>query len=417
MKVIHWVRDDLRIHDNRVLSEFANTASSGISVWCATPSFFRANSIRREFIVRSLLEYQESIERLGGTLLVFDCLASTVLPELAESYGAEAIFCTSLPVHEEQIEEKSVAEILNGKLRTDPQSSLLHPGDLPFIPANIPESFTQFRKAVESRLIVRPEIETPKKIPSSGSWSSPIPVWNPRSEVSEGPPPERIIPGERAGLARLEYYLWGCERIRTYKETRNGLTEWDDSSKLSPYLSVGALSPRRIFFELKKYERERGANDSTYWLFFELLWRDYFKFISEKWGAVFFGQMSVQSKAWKPNENSSDRSRHDFDSWCRGETGDRFVDANMRELNATGWMSNRGRQNVASYLSKTLRVDWRLGASYFEKNLIDYDATSNWGNWSYLAGVGQDGRDRIFNTERQASLYDPSGAYRDKWCP
>lgn len=87
----------------------------------------------------------------------------------------------------------------------------------------------------------------------------------------------------------------------------------------------------------------------------------------------------------------------------------------MTELNQTGWMSNRGRQNVASYLAKIVKIDWRLGAAYFEKKLIDYDASSNWGNWAYLAGVGQDPRDRIFNTASQAQRYDKEGHYRRLW--
>ncbi len=417
MKAVYWVRDDLRIHDNRSLSEFAATATSGVMAWCTTPSFSRANPIRRKFILRSLAEFRKSVENLGGTLLVFDRPSPSVLPEVAESFGADTLFFTSLPIHEENSEERAMGELFKGKVRADPGSPLLHPADLPFAPANSPEVFTQFRKAVEYRLIVRPEAETPKVLPKPGSWSSPVPGWDPNGEISVSGPSERITPGERAGILRLDYYLEGSNRIRSYKETRNGLVDWDDSSKLSPYLSVGALSPRRIYFELKKYEKNNGANDSTYWLFFELIWRDYFKFISEKWGAKFFQKMKTPAKTWLPRDPAADRSLHDFECWCRGDTGDRFVDANMRELNATGWMSNRGRQNVASFLAKTLRVDWRLGADYFEKNLIDYDATSNWGNWAYLAGVGQDGRDRVFNTERQAALYDSAGIYRDKWCP
>jgi deoxyribodipyrimidine photo-lyase len=104
-----------------------------------------------------------------------------------------------------------------------------------------------------------------------------------------------------------------------------------------------------------------------------------------------------------------------FNAWCKGTSPDDFINANMQELNQTGWMSNRGRQNVASYLVKTLHVHWQWGAAYFERKLIDYDAASNWGNWAYLAGVGQDPRDRIFNTKLQAERYDRDGAYQKKW--
>lgn len=109
-------------------------------------------------------------------------------------------------------------------------------------------------------------------------------------------------------------------------------------------------------------------------------------------------------------------SRAIFEQWASGQTGKPFVDANMHELNATGFMSNRGRQNVASYLVHDLGLDWRLGAAYFESLLIDYDVCSNWGNWNYVAGVGNDPREnRYFNIERQASMYDPQGKFVKVW--
>ena len=111
---------------------------------------------------------------------------------------------------------------------------------------------------------------------------------------------------------------------------------------------------------------------------------------------------------WKENGQALER-------WRTGTTGDDFVDANMRELLFTGFISNRGRQNVASYLVHQLKQDWRKGAAWFESLLIDYDVCSNYGNWMYAAGVGNDPRDRIFNTRKQASMYDGDGGYRRLW--
>jgi deoxyribodipyrimidine photo-lyase len=105
-----------------------------------------------------------------------------------------------------------------------------------------------------------------------------------------------------------------------------------------------------------------------------------------------------------------------FNNWINGKTGNDFIDANMLELKLTGFMSNRGRQNVASYLCHQLKLDWRWGAAYFEQQLIDYDVCSNWGNWAYLAGVGNDPRgSRVFNTEKQADEYDKNKLYRAMW--
>ena len=111
------------------------------------------------------------------------------------------------------------------------------------------------------------------------------------------------------------------------------------------------------------------------------------------------------------------KMNHDgLEKWMLGSTADPFVNANMLELSKTGFMSNRGRQNAASYLISDLQVDWRFGAAHFESMLIDFDAASNYGNWQYLAGVGNDPKpDRYFNTKKQAAYYDPNGSYQQLW--
>jgi deoxyribodipyrimidine photo-lyase len=185
----------------------------------------------------------------------------------------------------------------------------------------------------------------------------------------------------------------------------------DYSSKFSPWLAMGCLSPRYIYAEVKAYERERVANDSTYWLVFELLWRDYFRFMAAKHGDRLFRKSGLRGLniAWQENWQI-------FGLWQRGETGFPLVDANMRELAATGFMSNRGRQNVASFLTKNLGINWQMGAEWFESLLIDYDVCSNWGNWNYTAGVGNDARGfRYFNIMKQSHDYDPQGEYIKHW--
>ena len=156
------------------------------------------------------------------------------------------------------------------------------------------------------------------------------------------------------------------------------------------------------------------ANDSTYWLVFELLWRDFFQFQFAKHGAAFFGPQGIRGDA---AGKDWDHDHEAFERWAAGETGVPFVDANMRELNATGFMSNRGRQNVASFLADALNVDWRWGAAYFESRLVDYDVCSNWGNWAYQAGVGNDSRDGHFDVLSQAERYDPNAEYVRRWLP
>jgi deoxyribodipyrimidine photo-lyase len=202
--------------------------------------------------------------------------------------------------------------------------------------------------------------------------------------------------------------------IKGYKETRNGLIGGEYSSKFSPWLAQGCLSPKMIYHEVKKYESQRKKNKSTYWMIFEVLWRDFFRLMAKKHGNKIFqkgGTKQETNPSWIENKKI-------FDLWANGETGVPFIDANMKELNLTGFMSNRGRQNVASFLINDLKINWQMGAEYFESLLIDYDPASNYGNWNYIAGVGSDPReDRYFNILSQAKNYDPNGDYVKLWLP
>jgi deoxyribodipyrimidine photo-lyase len=208
-------------------------------------------------------------------------------------------------------------------------------------------------------------------------------------------------------------YFWRENRLKEYKQTRNGMLGADYSSKFSPWLAQGCLSPRYVHEEVRRYESGRVKNDSTYWLVFELLWRDFFRFIAAKHGDRLFRKSGLQGIAIPWRED-----REAFEAWRQGKTGYPLIDAGMRELAATGFLSNRGRQNVASFLTKNLGVDWRMGAEWFESLLIDYDVCSNWGNWNYTAGVGNDARGlRYFNTVKQSREYDPGGAYIRYWLP
>ncbi|WP_372973692.1 DASH family cryptochrome, partial [Muriicola sp.] len=216
--------------------------------------------------------------------------------------------------------------------------------------------------------------------------------------------------GENAGGKRIQEYFWDSGKLAYYKKTRNGLVGKDYSSKLSPWLANGSLSAKKVYWEVKRFEKEVKKNQDTYWLVFELIWRDYFKYVSLKHGNRIFhlGGILGRDYSW----GNSEAAKKD---WIRGNTTEPFVNANMIELARTGWMSNRGRQNVASFWAKELQQDWRIGASYFEAMLLDYDVHSNWGNWMYNSGVGNDPRDRKFNIQRQASQYDPKGKFQNRW--
>jgi deoxyribodipyrimidine photo-lyase len=198
--------------------------------------------------------------------------------------------------------------------------------------------------------------------------------------------------------------------VQHYHERRNGMLEFLDSSKLSPWLAWGCISPLRVAHELLELISKGTNQEGADKLLYELYWREFFKHTSLGLGQDLFSLSGRRTRA--PDITASQEL---FERWKLGNTGQRFNDANMRELLFTGWMSNRGRQNVASYWSKTLQGDWRWGSRWFSERLIDYDPESNWGNWQYVAGVGYDPRDRVFNLDRQAEMYDPTGAYQRRW--
>jgi deoxyribodipyrimidine photo-lyase len=433
-----WFRRDLRLHDNEALARVA-AADELLPVSVIDPRHYGsrpyggADSFRFEktgphrarFRCESLSDLRASLRDRGSDLVVREGRAEEVLPALADRVDADVVSLHTWPTPE----ESGVESATKARLREDGVEvrrawghTLYHVNDLPTPYTDIPDTYTPFRKAVERESSVREQVPTPSLPPlpdAVGASLDPGDVPDPGDLVAGDPvaPDDRgVLPfegGETAALDRVESYVWDEDRLREYKETRNGLLGADYSSKLSPWLNEGCLSPRYVHDEVRRYESVRVENDSTYWLLFELLWRDFFQFQAAKHGAQFFARPGIRERHdvdWRDDDAA-------FERWAAGETGVPFVDANMRELKRTGYMSNRGRQNVASFLANNLRLDWRRGAAYFETQLVDYDPASNYGNWAYVAGVGNDSRDRYFNVVKQARSYDPDAAYVTHWLP
>ncbi|MFC7072715.1 DASH family cryptochrome [Halovenus rubra] len=420
-----WFRDDLRLSDNPTLANAVNTATEVIPVYVFDPRDRRETRYgveklaphRARFRRESVLNLQESLQDCGGELLVREGKPETVIPDVARRFEADAVYAQTKPATEEVSVEYGVRDALPAAVSFHRRwtHTLYHINDLPTRYDRIDDTFTPWRKAVESHADVRDPLPAPKAVPTPAVDGIDVPT--PSDEDIEQPDHDsravlRFEGGETAGKRRVREYFWDNDRLREYKETRNGLLGADYSSKFSAWLATGCLSPRWLHAEVQRYENERVSNEDTYWLVFELLWRDFFQFQFLKHGADFFAPTGIRDvhKEWK-------HDRKAFRQWADGETGIPFVDANMRELNRTGYMSNRGRQNVASFLTDALEVDWRWGAAYFEKQLVDYDVASNWGNWAYQAGVGNDSRDNHFNVLSQGEYYDDDAAYVTTWLP
>ena len=420
-----WFTTDLRLRDNALLHEALQRHELIVPVYCfdwesmlqEQFGFKRIGARRLQFLVESLADLQQSLLALNVHLQVVVGRAEDVIPKIASEYGVSEVFAKKEVGSYELRSQAAVAQVLN-KMQIEwtvtSTSTLYHPDDLPFSVRDIPEVFTDFRKRAERDARIRNEFVSPTIIPTPDLKPTRIPDLK-SLQVELLPFDSRAVlefrGGERAAMERAQHYLMDSGCLSSYKETRNGLVGADYSSKFSPWLAMGCISPRTIYFMIKDYEEKHGANDSTYWLIFELIWRDYFRFAMKKHKSKFFHKGGIQGRAPKTLDDSDA-----LQCWINGKTGVDFVDANMQELRLTGFMSNRGRQIVASYLCNDLKLDWRYGAAYFEQELIDYDVASNWGNWAYLAGVGNDPRgNRYFDVAKQAKQYDAGGAYRRRW--
>ncbi|KAF4403379.1 hypothetical protein G4B88_008025 [Cannabis sativa] len=437
--------------------------------------FPKTGALRAQFLIECLADLRKNLTKRGLNLLIKHGKPEEILPSLAKTYGAHIVnqvYAQKETCSEELIVERLVSKGLEkvvlesssersnkAKLQLVWGATMYHIDDLPFSTSSLPDVYTQFRKAcqlyflfrfekliictpsflnfqieqvlllclilfvgskmqaVESKCSIRGCIKMPASLgpppPSIGDWGC-IPSTESlglsSQDVSKG---MKFVGGESAALSRVYEYFWKKDLLKKYKETRNGMLGPDYSTKFSPWLASGSVSPRLIHEEVKRYEKERLANDSTYWVLFELIWRDYFRFLSVKYGNALFhlgGPRNVE-KRWSQDIKL-------FESWRDGTTGYPIIDANMKELATTGFMSNRGRQIVCSFLVRDMGIDWRMGAEWFETCLLDYDPCSNYGNWTYGAGVGNDPReDRYFSIPKQAQTYDPEGEYAAYWLP
>jgi deoxyribodipyrimidine photo-lyase len=421
-----WFKTNLRIEDNPVLNQALSTCDEVIPVYCfdenhftsTTFGFQKTGSFRTQFLLESLVDLDNNLRKLGTGLYILRGNPTIEISKIVQEYAVSSVFVQDEFVFEELQTQQQVASALqsvNCSLVTIGTCKLYDVQDLPFSITELPDIFTNFRKKVEACSSVgvlntqpielkSPTIKT-NEWPSLASLGINEPIVDERAVL-------KFKGGETAAWQRLHHYFYQTQALSSYKETRNGMIGADYSSKFSAWLALGCISPKSIYYEIKKYELEFGANESTYWLYFELLWRDYFQFVMMKYQQRLFLKNGIQSN--KKNDSVTNQSV--VAKWINGQTGNDFVDAHMIELKQTGYMSNRGRQNVASYFCHYLHQDWRVGAAYFEQQLIDYDVSSNWGNWAYLAGFGNDPRpNRIFNIDKQAHDYDANKTYRNLW--
>jgi deoxyribodipyrimidine photo-lyase len=430
MNNLVWFRNDLRVNDNNSLFQACKKSGKVIGVYFLDPRQFETNKYgfkktekyRAKFLLETIRNLKNNLAEKNISLLIYHDLPENVVPNLIADYSISTVFLQKEWTKDEINVNRNINDNCNFKNQNSNvewvesfDQFLFHPDDIPYTDfSKIPEVFTEFRKKCEKDNKIRACVEIASKpIENLIETSNVIPSLEELGLESFKLHKNTAFPfrgGETAALKRMEHYFFETENLSEYKKTRNGLIGSDYSSKLSAWLANGSISARTIYWEVQNYEQEVCKNEDTYWLIFELIWRDYFKYISLKHGEKIFKLEGILGKAyeWKSNNKA-------LRQWINGNTSEPFVNANMIELQQTGFMSNRGRQNVASYWAKEWEQDWRVAAAYFESMLIDYDVHSNYGNWMYNSGVGNDPRDRKFNIKRQAEMYDAKGEYQRLW--
>lgn len=433
-----------------------------------TGRFWRCGPHRCKFVAQSVWDTKTELESKGSGLILRAGLVGDVLEDMLTKFKTEGkdvqvtdIWMTNEEGAEEKREERAVKAAaqkqgVNFKLWWD-EKYLIDDRDIPFDnPRKYPDVFTSYRKSVE------PLREAPRKVLPTPKSLLPLPSYIPEqkapftmpqsydeveaallkpllakpdlTDIAAWPTGTKSAApfrgGSMEGQKRIQHLIASGSMTR-YKDTRNGMLGLDFSTKLSAWLALGCITARQIHFQLIDFEDGKadqyrgtegygkGENKGTAAVRFELLWRDYMRLCTKKFGPRLFkveGFRNDDSYPWK-NANQNEEVEQALKRFLNGTTGTGLIDASQRELYHTGYTSNRARQNVASYLAKHLGINWKYGAEWYESQLFDYDLSSNWGNWQYTAGVGNDprGEARVFNPVKQAFDYDPHGAYVKAW--
>ncbi len=391
-RILVWFRNDLRLHDNEMLVEAIAKSEAILPVFFFDPrhfsqqGFHRSSSLRTKFLLESVLDLRKSFQQLGGDLLIIHGQPEDHIASLVESYGICEVYHHREVAPAETCVSANVEDRLwkiEVNLKHFIGHTLYNKEDLPFPIKDIPDVFTQFRKKTERDAIVKSCFNTPEAISfvTASEWGE-IP------DVQElyGGSEELMLSeqsafagGEFGGLKHLEDLLRPDSSIYIKVSSRHA----DPSgyiSALSPWLSLGCLSPRMVYWSVKAAEERYGPNSNFAGLLLGLFKRDYFRFMFKKHGAPYLeNTLSGRTDTEDVMLNDS------FEQWKLGETGQELVDSYMKTLAATGYIPNHGRILTATFLVHVLKCDWMKGAAYFEEKLADYTAASNWGNWKYIA--------------------------------
>jgi len=407
-KILVWFRNDLRLHDNEMLVEAIAKSDSILPVYFFDPAYFeeseegvkKSSDSRIRFLIESVSALRKSLLAKGGNLLVVTGKPEDHVAALVEQYEIAEVYHHREVATEETTVSSNVEDLL-WKLKVNLKHfighTLYNKEDLPFPIKDIPDVFAQFKKKTERDAMVKDCFPAPETITivDVEEWGD-IPVWD--TSIIASP-----SGGEQEGIRHLEDLFQEGGEIYQKISAKAPLDKAVYLSKLSPWLALGCLSPRKVYWAVKDAERRFGNNPNFSHIILGLLWRDYFRFMFKKHTANFFSSLVNETDATL----STEAYQLQLQLWQQGHTGHAMVDRYMQELNDTGYISHAGRLLVATFLIYILKLNWIDGATYFERKLLDYSPASNWGNWANVAIGAKDPRSKnTFDLDKQIKMLD-----------
>ena len=400
--VIVWFRRNLRLADNAALVAAADSGAPVIAAYVHDE--LDTGGASRWWLRASLGELESGISGLGGTLNLYAGDPAKILTELLRETGASGIYCASRYEAEAMRQENSLRDA-GVDLHSSDDSVLHRPGKIQTGAGGPYKVFTPYYRSAAGELVMRAPQPCPSGIefagPQDGTLDldalglvTPADTWAAKLA-------DHWQPGEAGAHARLDAFR---DRVNDYGRNRDR-PDVEGTSKLSPHLHFGELSPIQVLAAVA----DRSGSEP---FVRQLYWRDFSQDLLFRHPDIARRPLRGEYASF-PWQDDRDTLR----AWQRGETGIDLVDAGMRELWATGWMHNRVRMVVASFLTKNLLLPWQAGLQWFEDTLVDADAGNNGASWQWVAGCGTDAAPyfRVFNPDRQADKFDPDGSYRERW--